>query len=134
MVVAVLASSPFAVRYATEVRMYGLLLVLLLVLHLVVVSTWERPSRGRAGAVAVVVAAVLLTHYWALFAVTVLGIGTLASRRVDRGRGKSCRRRGRRLSGLRPMESGPDRPDGPYRDTVVAGARPTVVVALALEA
>ena len=62
MVVAVLASSPFAVRYATEVRMYGLLLVLLLVLHLVVVWTWERPSRGRAGAVAVVVAAVLLTE------------------------------------------------------------------------
>ncbi len=88
-VVVVLASSPFAVRYATEVRMYALLLVLLLVLHLVVVRAWERPSTGRAGAVAVVVAAILLTHYWALFAVAVLGTGALVMRRVDRRRGNN---------------------------------------------
>ena len=87
MMMAVLASSPFAVRYATEVRMYALLLVLLLMLHLVVARAWERPSTGRAGVVAVVVAAMLLTHYWSLFAVAVLGIGTLAARRVDRRRG-----------------------------------------------
>jgi len=84
LVVAVLASSPFAVRYATEVRMYSLLLVLLLALHLAVDRTWERPSVGRAAVVSTVVAALLLTHYWALFAVAVLGAGALVLRRVDR--------------------------------------------------
>ena len=84
MAVVVLASSPFAVRYAAEVRMYALLLVLLLVLHLAVARAWERPSSGRAGVVAVVVAALLLTHYWALFAVAVLGVGAVLARRVHR--------------------------------------------------
>ena len=85
--VSVLASSPFAVRYATEVRMYALLLVLLLALHLAVVRVWERPSPGRSAGLAAVVAALLLTHYWALFAVAVLGIGAVVSRRRDVQRG-----------------------------------------------
>ncbi|MDG2427858.1 MAG: glycosyltransferase family 39 protein [Acidimicrobiales bacterium] len=87
LVVGVLASSPFAVRYATEVRMYSLLLLLLLVLHLVVVRLWERPSVGRSVALAVTVAALLLTHYWALFAVAVLSVGVAVAWRCDRRRG-----------------------------------------------
>ena len=87
LVVGVLASSPFAVRYATEVRMYSLLLVLLLLLHLVVARVWERPSVGRSVALAVTVSALLLTHYWALFAVTVLSAGVVVAWRCDRRRG-----------------------------------------------
>lgn len=79
LVVAVLASSPFAIRYATEARMYALLLVLLLVLHLAVAQVWERPSVLRSAVLAGVVAALLLTHYWSLFAIAVLGTGGLVA-------------------------------------------------------
>jgi len=99
MVVGVLASSPFAVRYATEVRMYALLLVLLLLLHLAVVRAWERPSAARSAVVAAVVAALLLTHYWALFAMAVLGSAALVEVRRTARRSAHDRRRAIHLAG-----------------------------------
>lgn len=75
----VVATSPFAIRYSTEVRMYELLLVLLLLGHLAVVRAWEQPRPARLAAVATVVAALLFTHYWALFAVAVLGVSLLVA-------------------------------------------------------
>ncbi len=73
----VLAASPFAIRYATEARMYALLVVLLLLGHLAVEAAWRRPTRRNLAAVGLVVAALLYTHYWALFLVAVLlgGLG-----------------------------------------------------------
>ena len=83
----VMASSPFAIRYATEARMYLLLLVLLLAGHLVVVRAWASPSTGRLAGVAAVAAALLLTHYWSLFLMAVVGVGLLlVGRRRDRER------------------------------------------------
>ena len=75
--VGVMASSPFAIRYATEARMYLLLLVLLLLAHLAVVRAWERPSTVRLAALAGVTTALLLTHYWSLFLGAVVGLALL---------------------------------------------------------
>jgi hypothetical protein len=78
-----LASSPFAVRYATETRMYALVLLLTLVGHLVLTRALERPSPGRLVAVAAVAAALLYTHYWSLFLLAVVGVWLLVrGRRV----------------------------------------------------
>lgn len=77
LVLGIMASSPFAVRYATEARMYALLIVLLLLGHLAVDAAVRRPDVRRLAAVAVVVALLLYTHYWSLFLVAVLLGGLL---------------------------------------------------------
>jgi len=84
--VVLLAVSPFAVRYAVETRMYSLLLLLgLLGAHAVLSAHRHRSKRAVVG-VAVVSAAMLYTHYYAVFFLTVVGAGELwfAWRRRDR--------------------------------------------------
>ena len=66
-----LAASPFAVRYATEVRMYSLVVLLVLAGFLAVANALERPTFVRLAAVAVVSGLLALTHYWALYLVIV---------------------------------------------------------------
>ncbi|MGB1653853.1 MAG: glycosyltransferase family 39 protein [Acidimicrobiales bacterium] len=66
---ALAASSPFMVRYATEVRMYSLVIVLSLAWWLLGRGAVERPTAGRLAGVAITTAALLLTHYWAAFLV-----------------------------------------------------------------
>jgi mannosyltransferase len=63
------ATSPFAIRYATEARMYALLSLLVLLGFLAVARALEKPSIGCFVAVAAVVAALVLLHYWALYLV-----------------------------------------------------------------
>ncbi len=62
-----LAVSPFAVRYATETRMYALVQLLSALGLLAVLRALERPSAGRLVAVSAASGALALTHYWALF-------------------------------------------------------------------
>jgi mannosyltransferase len=69
-----LASSPFAIRYASEGRMYSLVALLVLMGWLAVRRALERPSTGRLVAVAVVTAALLLTHYWATYLLAASGL------------------------------------------------------------
>jgi hypothetical protein len=76
-----LASSPFAVRYATETRMYALVLLLTLAGHLVLTRALERPSPARLAAVAAVTAALLYTHYWSLFLLAVVATWLLVRAR-----------------------------------------------------
>ena len=70
---ALLALSPFAVRYASEARMYALVSLLTVLGVLLVAAGLRQPSRlvgiGVAAGLAVVVAALLLTHYWSLWLV-----------------------------------------------------------------
>lgn len=66
---ALAASSPFLVRYSTEVRMYSLVVVLALAWWLLGNTALERPTRPRLVGVAVATGALLLTHYWAAFLV-----------------------------------------------------------------
>lgn len=61
-----LASNPYAVRYATETRMYGLEILLVFLGILAVRSAVDRPSPARLTGVAVVSAALVWTHYWCL--------------------------------------------------------------------
>ncbi len=82
--VIVLATNPFAVRYATEARMYALFTLGGLVLYLTVDRLAERAGWGRSVAVAVATALVVLTHYWALFLVAAVGLWALLRWRDDR--------------------------------------------------
>lgn len=79
-----LASSPFAVRYATENRMYSLLTLLVLAGWLLVTSAVERPGPFRLAAAAAVSGLLLLTHYWALYLVAAVVV--LLAARPERRR------------------------------------------------
>jgi mannosyltransferase len=70
-----LASSPFAVRYSTEARMYSLLALLVLCGFLALDGYLRRPGIGRGVLVGLVSGVLALTHYWALFLLaTVTGV------------------------------------------------------------
>jgi mannosyltransferase len=70
------ATSPFAVRFATEARMYSLVIFLVLVGYLALAGALEerRPSAWRLVVLALVSGLLLLTHYWALYLVGALVI------------------------------------------------------------
>lgn len=80
---AVLAANPYAIRYATETRMYSLVVLLVLAGFLAVDAALARPRPLRLAAVAVVTALLLYTHYWSLWlgAATALVLATAAWRR-----------------------------------------------------
>jgi len=80
--VLLLAVSPFAVRYASETRMYALLQLLTAGGLLLLLRAYERPRVARLLPVALVSGMLALTHYWALFllAVTALVLLVLALR------------------------------------------------------
>jgi hypothetical protein len=71
---AVLAANPYAIRYATEARMYALEVLLVCVGIVAVRRALDRPALGRLVAVAGLSAALVLTHYWALSLVAVTGM------------------------------------------------------------
>ena len=88
--VVLLAVSPFAVRYAVEARMYSLLLLFgILGAHAVLSAHRHRTWTATAG-VAVVSAALLYTHYYSVFLLSVVGAAEL-SRAVRRRDGGSTR-------------------------------------------
>ena len=69
-----LASSPFAVYYATEARMYSLEMFLTACGIVALVRAFEQPRWGNLVAVGAVVAALLYTQYWSLYLVGALGV------------------------------------------------------------
>src|SRR5207248_413992 len=75
--VVLLAVSPFAVRYAVEARMYSLLLLLGLLGAHGVLSAHRHRSRRAVAGVAAVSAAMLYTHYYAVFILAVIGAAEL---------------------------------------------------------
>ena len=64
-----LALNPWAFRYATEARMYSMVVVLALVGYLCVMNALEDDGVGWLVAVALITGALVLTHYWALYLV-----------------------------------------------------------------
>lgn len=72
-----LAASPFAIRYATEARMYSLVILLVFVGYLALARALERPSWGRLLVVAVVTGLLLYTHYWSFALLAVVGVWLL---------------------------------------------------------
>jgi len=68
------ATSPFAVRYATENRMYALVGFLTAAGVLALQRSLRRATPATLVAVAVITAALLYAHYWALYLVGVSGL------------------------------------------------------------
>lgn len=75
--VAMLALSPFAIRYGTETRMYAMVSVLALVGWLLVDDALRSPALGRLVGIAVVVGLLLWTHYWAMWFLLAGGLGLI---------------------------------------------------------
>ncbi|HLI44626.1 MAG TPA: hypothetical protein VKU92_09170 [Acidimicrobiales bacterium] len=71
------ATSPFAVYYDTEARMYGLALLLGTLGIIAITQVLRRPRWQPALGVAAVASAALYTHYWALYVCAVVGVGAL---------------------------------------------------------
>ncbi|MGQ0744609.1 MAG: glycosyltransferase family 39 protein [Acidimicrobiales bacterium] len=69
-----LASSPFAVRYATEVRMYSLVVLLAACAMLALIAIEAGGGWKAHVALGASVGALLLTHYWALYLVAALAM------------------------------------------------------------
>jgi len=92
--VLLLASSPFAVRYADEARMYSLVMLLVFVGYLAVTELLERPRSARAAiGVGSVTAALLLTHYWSIYLLFVVGLTlVVVARRATSPAGDGARR------------------------------------------
>jgi mannosyltransferase len=63
----VFASSPYAIRFATEARMFSLVMTLVLAGYLALRRVLEQPSRWRIVVLAVITTLLLYTHYWAFF-------------------------------------------------------------------
>lgn len=87
-----LAVSPFAVRYATETRMYALVQLLVAAGLLLLLRALERPVLARLVPVSAVAGVLALTHYWALFLLAatgalLLGLGLRGSRPARRALG-----------------------------------------------
>lgn len=83
----VLAANPFAIRYATEARMYSLVVLLTLAGALLLPVALARPSPARLAGVAVVSGLLMLTHYWSFYLLAVVVVilavhRTPAARRV----------------------------------------------------
>lgn len=87
------ALSPFAVRYATETRMYSMVAVLALAGYLSGRAAMERPTPLRLAGVVVTTGLLLWTHYWSIWFLAVAGALLLASavRRFRTGRSAEAR-------------------------------------------
>jgi mannosyltransferase len=74
-----LASAPFDVYYATESRMYALVILLTGCGFLALGRAVDKPRPGNLAAVAVVAAALLYTQYWAIYLVAMVGLWLVVS-------------------------------------------------------
>jgi hypothetical protein len=70
--------SPYSVRYATETRMYSLVMLLVLAGYLVLLDALERPTWPRLAGIGVVSGLLLLTHYWAFYLLAAVGLALAA--------------------------------------------------------
>ena len=75
--VLILAVSPYAVRYATESRMYALVMFLVLWGYLALRRALDAPTVWRLAVVALVTALLVYTQYWSFYIVAVVGVGLL---------------------------------------------------------
>ncbi len=92
--VVIVASSPFAVRYATENRMYALVIFLAAAGIVALQRSLRRPAPGNLIALALVCGLLLYSHYWSIYLVGVTGLWLL----YVAWRGSEAGRRGARLS------------------------------------
>ena len=72
-VLVLLALSPWAIQYATEARMYSMVMLVVLAGGLALANLLERPSLWLSAGVALATGTLLLTHYYALYTVAIAG-------------------------------------------------------------
>jgi mannosyltransferase len=72
-----LATSPFAVGYATSARMYSFMILWSLLGFLALARALEAPSPSRLACVGAIAALELYTHYWGIYVVAVAGLWLL---------------------------------------------------------
>ena len=84
--VVLLATNPFAIRYATEARMYSLLMLLVAVGWLSIRVALDRPSRAALVGSGAATGLLLLTHYWSFYLVAATGAVLLWAWRRDGNR------------------------------------------------
>jgi len=84
------ATSPFAVYYDTEARMYSLVILLSTLGVLAYCAVLKRPTIWNATALAAITGGLLYSHYWALFLVAATAIGTAWAARSG-ARARNCR-------------------------------------------
>jgi hypothetical protein len=82
--VMLLATSPFVIRYASEARMYSLLLLLTVVGAMAVRTVLRSPGPWPVLGLAAVTGALLLTHLWSFHLVAVVGVLALLELRNRR--------------------------------------------------
>jgi mannosyltransferase len=70
----VAATSPYWVRYATETRMYALVMLLVLAGYLLLSDALRAPSWPRLAGITLVSGLLLLTHYWAFYLLATVGL------------------------------------------------------------
>jgi hypothetical protein len=76
--VVVLAINPFAIRYATETRMYSMVMVLALAAWLLADDALRRPTLPRLIGLGLCTGLALLSHYWVMWLVAAVGLLLLA--------------------------------------------------------
>ena len=74
---AVVAVSPYALRYGTETRMYSLVMLLVLAGWLLLDDVLRRPTLLRLAGLSLVTALLLWTHYWSMWLLGVVGIALI---------------------------------------------------------
>ncbi len=93
------ASSPFAIEYATATRMYSFMILWSLLGYLALARALEAPTRRNLLWVGAITAALLYTHYWALYLVFTVGVWLMWRIWRD-GRGRLI---SQREVGIRPV-------------------------------
>jgi mannosyltransferase len=83
--VVLLATSPFLIRYASETRMYALLVLLTLLGVAAGAAVLRRPGPGPVLGLGLVTGALLLTHVWGFHVAAVTGLLALAALPFRRG-------------------------------------------------
>ncbi|HSH61839.1 MAG TPA: glycosyltransferase family 39 protein [Acidimicrobiales bacterium] len=72
--VVLLAASPFAIRFATEARMYSLVMLECVLGYLALRRALERPDWKRLAPVALLTGLLLLSHYWTMYLLVLVAL------------------------------------------------------------
>src|SRR5258708_7448241 len=70
---AVMLANPYAIRYATEARMYSLVMLLVASGIVAIPRAMEKPTTSRLLVVAILVALFVYTQYWSFYLLAVVG-------------------------------------------------------------
>lgn len=68
------ATSPFAIRYSTETRMYALVMLLTVLGYLALDGALRRPRVGNLAGIGVVTSLLLYSHYWAIYLIGIVAL------------------------------------------------------------